>query len=296
VAPHDLEEDAMTEPMPVVVGVDGSESALEASRWAAREAGRRGAGLRLVQAFSWPQTHHVGEVGRGQRSVRRVAEEQLAAAATAAGQAAAGVVETALVEGFPVPVLVAESRAAQLVVVGDRGLGGFTGLLLGSVAVGLAAHAAAPVAVVRGDAVAEGPVVVGVDGSALSEAALAAAYEAAAARRVRLVAVHTWWDILVDPSFAPLVDWDAIEGEAHRVLAERLAGWAEKYPEVEVRRVVERDRPAPALLEQAAGAQLVVVGSRGRGGLAGMLLGSVSHNVLHHSPCPVLVVRTKAPS
>jgi nucleotide-binding universal stress UspA family protein len=74
-------------------------------------------------------------------------------------------------------------------------------------------------------------------------------------------------------------------------LAARLAGWAEKYPEVEVRRVVERDRPAPALLEQAAGAQLVVVGSRGRGGLAGMLLGSVSHNVLHHSPCPVLVVR-----
>ena len=280
-----------------MVGVDGSESALEACRWAAREAGRRGAGLRLVQAFSWPQTHHVGEVGRGQRSVlRRVANEQLAAAAAAAEVAPGVAVETALVEGFPVPVLVAESRAAQLVVVGCRGLGGFAGLLLGSVAVGLAAHAASPVAVVRGDASAVGPVVVGVDGSAVSEAALAAAYEAAAARRVPLVAVHTWWDILIDPSFGPLVDWDAIEGEAHRVLAARLAGWAEKFPEVEVRRVVERDKPAHALLGQAAGAQLVVVGSRGRGGLAGMLLGSVSHSLLHHSPCPVLVVRTKAPS
>jgi len=283
----------MTERLPVVVGVDGSESALEASRWAAREAGRRGAGLRLVQAFGWPQTHHDGEVGRGQRAVlRRAANEQLAAAAAAAAEVAPGVVvETALVEGFPVAVLVAESRAAQLVVVGDRGLGGFTGLLLGSVAVGLAAHAAAPVAVVRGDAASAGPVVVGVDGSPASEAVLAVAFEAAAARRVPLVAVHTWWDVLMDPSFAPLVDWDAIEGEAHRTLAARLAGWAEKYPEVEVRRVVERDRPAPALLEQAAGAQLVVVGSRGRGGLAGMLLGSVSHSLLHHSPCPVLVVR-----
>jgi nucleotide-binding universal stress UspA family protein len=283
----------MAERLPVVAGVDGSDSALEACRWAAREAGRRGAGLRLVQAFGWPQTRHVGEVGRGQRSVlRRVAEEQLGAAAAAAGQAAAGVaVQTALVEGFPVAVLVAESRAAQLVVVGDRGLGGFAGLLLGSVAVGLAGHAAVPVAVVRGDAAAVGPVVVGVDGSAMSEAALAAAYEAAAVRRVPLVAVHTWWDILIDPTFGPLVDWDAVEGEAHRVLAERLAGWAEKYPEVEVRRVVERDKPAHALLQQAAGAQLVVVGSRGRGGLAGMLLGSVSHSLLHHSPCPVLVVR-----
>jgi nucleotide-binding universal stress UspA family protein len=291
----------MTEPLPVVVGVDGSESALEASRWAAREAGRRGVGLRVVQAFCWPQSHHVGGVGRGQQSVlRRMAEEQLSAAAAAAAEAAAGgSVETALVEGTPVAVLVAESRVAQLVVVGSRGLGGFSGLLLGSVAVGLAAHAAVPVAVVRGsgaDAAADGPVVVGVDGSPIGEAALAAAYEAAAARRVPLVAVHTWWDVLLDPSFGPLVEWDVIEDEAHRVLGERLAGWAEKYPEVEVRRVVERDKPAHALLEQAAGAQLVVVGSRGRGGLAGMLLGSVSHSLLHHSPCPVLVVRTKAPS
>jgi nucleotide-binding universal stress UspA family protein len=286
----------MTQRLPVVVGVDGSESALEACRWAAREAGRREAGLRLVQAFGWPETRHVVNVGRGQRSVLRgVAEEQLAAAAAAAAEAAAGVaVETALVDGYPVAVLVAESRAAQLVVVGDRGLGGFAGLLLGSVAVGLAAHSAAPVAVVRGDAAAEGPVVVGVDGSVISEAALAAAYEAAAARGVPLVAVHTWWDLLIDPTFGPLLDWEGIEGEAHRVLAERLAGWAEKYPEVEVRRVVERDKPANALLEQAAGAQLVVVGSRGRGGLAGMLLGSVSHSLLHHSPCPVLVVRATA--
>jgi nucleotide-binding universal stress UspA family protein len=192
-------------------------------------------------------------------------------------------------------VLVAESRQAQLVVVGDRGLGGFTGLLLGSVAVGLAAHAASPVAVVRGAAPSpDGQVVVGVDGSPTSEAALAAAYEAAAARRVRLVAVHTWWDFLIDTTLAPLLDWEAIEGDEHVLLAERLAGWAEKYPDVEVRRVVARDKPAHSLLQQATGAQLVVVGSRGRGGFAGLLLGSVSHSLLHHAPCPVLVVRAKA--
>ena len=120
------------------------------------------------------------------------------------------------------------------------------------------------------------------------------AFEAAAVRGVPLVAVHTWWDILIDPAFGPMLDWAAIESEEHQLLAQRLAGWAGKYPDVEVRRVVAQDRPAHALLKQAADAQLVVVGSRGRGGIAGMLLGSVSHSLLHHSPCPVLVVRAPA--
>jgi nucleotide-binding universal stress UspA family protein len=207
---------------PVVVGVDGSDSALEATRWAAREAGWRGAGLRLVYADGWPDTPHVGDPGhgKGQRAVlRRVADQQLIAAAAAAEQTVPGVpVEAVVVDGFPVPVLVAESRKAQLVVVGDRGLGGFTGLLLGSVAVGLAAHAASPVAVVRGAAPPpDGPVVVGVDGSPSSEAALAAAYPAAAARRVPLVAVHTWWDFLIDTTVAPLLDWAAIDLSVEQV-------------------------------------------------------------------------------
>lgn len=294
----------------VVVGVDGSQPALRAVAWAAPEAVRRGVPLRLVLAFGWPTGHHVGQPDLGidaREALLRGARAQLAEAAEVAQATAPGVeVERQLVVGFPIAVLEAESTRAQLLVVGDRGLGGVAGLLLGSVAVALAAHADAPVVVARGagDGGARGagdggarradgrPVVVGIDGSPTSEAALAFAYDAAAARRVPLVAVHTWWDLLVDPALAPLLDWAAIEADEHQVLAERLAGWGQKYPDVPVRRVVCRDRPARRLLEQAADAQLVVVGSRGRGAVRGLLLGSVSHALLHHSPCPVAVVRT----
>ncbi len=134
---------------------------------------------------------------------------------------------------------------------------------------------------------------VGIDGSEISEAALAFAFEAAATRNVPLMAVHAWTDSVLEAAVAPLLDWDAIEGDEHRLLAERLAGWSEKYPDVAVHRVVARDRPAHALIEQATdtAAQLVVVGSHGRGSAASLVLGSVSHAVLHHSPCPVVVVR-----
>ncbi|WP_214369161.1 universal stress protein [Pseudonocardia sp. H11422] len=285
---------------PVVAGVDGSGSALEAVRWAAQEAERRRAPLRLVEAFGWMTTEHIGDPGLGvdyREVLLRSAQDQVAAAAEEATRTAPGVaIEQDVVTGYPVPVLGAEAARAQLVVLGDRGLGGFTGLLVGSVAVAMAAHASCPVVVVRGGTQdgaprPEGPVVVGIDGSPISEAALAFAYEAAARRRVPLVAVHTWRDLLVDPVMAPAMDWEAIATDEHKLLAERLAGWSEKYPDVPVRRVVTRDRPAHALIEQSAHAQLVVVGSRGRGGFAGLLLGSVSHALLHHAECPVAVVR-----
>jgi nucleotide-binding universal stress UspA family protein len=192
-------------------------------------------------------------------------------------------------------VLQAESTRAELVVLGDRGLGGFAGLLIGPVAVTLAAHAACPIVVVRGPEpdrmVRSEAVVVGVDGSPTSEAAVAFAFEAAALRGVPLVAVHTWFDMVVDATMAPLIDWDVMEADEREVLAERLAGWAEKYPDVAVRRLVARDRPARALVEESGRAQLVVVGSRGRGGISGLLLGSVSQTLLHHAACPVAVVQ-----
>jgi nucleotide-binding universal stress UspA family protein len=199
------------------------------------------------------------------------------------------------VVGFAVPVLQAESTRAELVVLGDRGLGGFTGLLIGSVATGLSAHASCPVVVVRGPepdgaVPRQEPVVVGIDGSPLSEAAVAFAFEAAARRRVPLVAVHAWRDLLVDPTLAPLVDWDAAEVDEREVLAERLAGWGGTYSDVAVRRLVVRDRPARALVDESRRAQLVVVGSRGRGGFTGLLLGSVSQALVHHAHCPVAVV------
>jgi len=193
-------------------------------------------------------------------------------------------------------VLRSESQGAQLLVLGDRGYGAISGLLLGSVAAAMAAHAGCPVVLVRTE---EGkpvedrtrPVVVGVDGSPLSEAALAFAYEQASVRGVPLIAVHTWWDLIADPKIAPIVDWDAMEADAKVVLAERLAGWAEKYPDVRVHRMVTHERPAHALVTESRRAQLVVVGSRGRGGATGLMLGSVSHKVLHRSHCSVAVLR-----
>ncbi|GAA3232517.1 universal stress protein [Pseudonocardia petroleophila] len=286
----------------MVVGIDGSQSALEAARWAADEASRRHLRLRLVYAFGWTTELVVGHPGLGERRrdiMLEHARRDLAAAEAVAVEHAPGLaVERELVVGYPIGVLVTESRRADLVVVGDRGLSRIGGLLLGSVAMALAAHGACPVVVVRGagqELPASAPVVVGIDGSPVSEAALAFAYEEASLRGAPLVAVHTWMDLVADPVIAPLLDWEAIEVDERVVLGERLAGWAEKYPDVPVRRVVTRDGPAHALLKEAVGARLLVVGSRGRGGFAGIVLGSVGHALLHRSPCPVAVVRPEEP-
>ena len=285
----------------VVAGVDGSECGLQAVRWAAAEALRRQLPLRLVAAHAWPSGGLVGDPGLGvdyRAVLRDVVLGHLATAAADARQVAPELdIEQVEVTGYPVPVLLGESAHAEIVVLGDRGLGGFTGLLIGSVAVEVTAHASCPVIVVRGSepdrtGPRPEPVVVGVDGSPTSEAATAFAFEAASLRRVPLVAVHVWRDVLVDATMAPLLDWDVIDSDEREVLAERLAGWTEKYPDVPVRRLVARDRPARALVEESGRAQLVVVGSRGRGGFRGLLLGSVSQALLHNAHCPVAVVRS----
>lgn len=277
---------------PVVVGVDGSASAYRAVEWAAGEAHRRGVGLRLVRAFSWTTADHpTGWVARYRDEMLDVSHRQVARAVRVAADTRPDVEAESQVEiGAPIEVLSSEARRAQLLVLGDRGLGEVIGLVLGSVAVSLAARGACPVVVVRGErAGADGPVVVGVDGSPVSEAALAFAFDAAAARGVDLVAVHAWSPTAIDEELASLVEWDASAESA--VLAERLAGWGQKYPQVAVRRTVVRDGAVRALVTASAGAQLVVVGSRGRGNAAGLLLGSVSHGVLHGAHCPVAVVR-----
>lgn len=286
----------------IVAGVDGSAPALRAARWAADEAVRRRVPLRLVQVidvvsatggFAPPPEFFTGLESEGRR--------QLAEAETAIRQDhpeldVAPVLRTA---GL-VPTLIALSEDAQLMVLGSRGAGGFSGLLAGSTAIALVAHGRSPVAVIRGGQADEappsqGPVVVGVDGSPTSEPALAAAFEEAAMRGADLVAVHAWVEFTSETAYATarqfLVDWDAVETREREMLAERLAGWQEKYPDVAVRRVVTGGRPARRLIEEAGDAQLLVVGSRGRGGFAGMLLGSTSQALIHHAPCPLLVVR-----
>jgi len=282
---------------PILVGVDGSESALAAVRWAAAEAHRRKSGLQLVEAVDSPSVESSPrgaiEPGLPER-LQQAARDRVAAAAAMAAETAPEVLVTAeVLTGSPVACLLTEAKRAQLAVLGHRGIGGLAGLVVGSTAVALAAHAECPVVVVRGPepSAPVGPVVVGVDGSPTSEAALAFAFDEADRRGTALVAVHAWRDLVLDPWFAPFIDWDVIEGDERQLLAERLAGWRAKYPDVPIERVVVKDRPAHALQARSAGAQLLVVGSRGRGGVSGMLLGSVSRALLSHAECPVAVIR-----
>lgn len=275
-----------TERRPVVVGVDGSPSALRGVRWAAEEAARRDTTLRLVHVCYLAPVRHPKQVTPPpfyREAVLTQGRHWLNEAARLARAAVPGVtLTTDLREGVTAHALVGESESAQLVVLGSRGMGGFTGLLLGSVAVAVSAHAHCPVVVVRppdAEVVAAGPVVVGVDDSSLSDAAVGFAFEAAATRGVPVVAVHS--------HDGP----DQTRGE--NLLDAAISAWAGKFPGVVVRAVVVRERPARALLRHAAGAQLVVVGSRGRGPLAGLGLGSVSQFLLHHAECPVAVTRTE---
>jgi nucleotide-binding universal stress UspA family protein len=289
---------------PVVVGIDGSFSAERAVRWAAREAGARQVPLRLVHAYEFAADFPLEpETARGSHAVfLGYGRDCLAQAANHARHTAPGIeVSTELVVAQSVELLAERSAEASMVVVGSRGLGGVGGLLLGSVAVGLSSAAECPVVIVRGEgyggpedstpANAAAPVVVGVDGSPVSSAALAYAYECAAIHNSPLVVVHAWAAGSMDPTIAPFVDTEAMRGDAERLVAENLAGWREKYPDVEVRRVIVPDRPAPALVEESRNARMLVLGARGRGRMAGLLLGSTSQALIHRALCPVAVVR-----
>ncbi|RSM53348.1 hypothetical protein DMB66_39130 [Actinoplanes sp. ATCC 53533] len=271
----------------VIVGIDGSEQALVAVRAAAREAHHRAKPLHIVHAFIWPSLHvNVGPVAGDlpETGLRHHAEDLLEEAAAEARKAAPQVpVTTALIDGAATPVLLAESHLAALLVLGDRGLGGVSGLIIGSVAVHAAAHAGCPVLVIRGTEPSAGPVVVGVDGSEASELAVGFAFEECANRGAELVAVLAWHDAGSPTATA--------EQAARRVLSESLAGWRERYPDVVVRPAPVRGHPRHILVEHSKTAQLVVLGARGRDTFKGLLLGSVSQALLHHSACPVAVVR-----
>ncbi|MEV0299409.1 universal stress protein [Nocardia sp. NPDC050710] len=195
-------------------------------------------------------------------------------------------ITTALAESAPIPALKDSSKDARLLVVGTRGHGALRRGLLGSVSTSLARHAHCPVAVIPDEdpVPTDGAVVVGVDGSACSAHAVGVAYEQAAVRNVALVAVHTWSEVYRYIPREEMLQEDS-------ALAESLAGYSDRYPDVEIRRVVVEDRPAQRLLHEAQGAQLLVVGSHGRGGFAGMTLGSVSQAVLHAAPCAVIIAR-----
>ncbi|GGI94220.1 universal stress protein [Streptomyces brasiliensis] len=285
----------------VVVGVDGAPSSLAAVAEAAREARWRGAGLRVVHAFLWPAMHvpmGPSPLGPKEGGLRNMVQRLIAEAVERARTVAPDVdVTHAVVTGEPLTVLTAESRAAELVVVGSRGMGGFVGLLIGSTAVHLAAHGRCPVLVVREEPHADGPVVLGVDGSVAGEKAVDFAFAEAARREVPLVALHAWttWNAPMQEPQDASVPYANPPGvlaeEERRLLSEALAGRQERYPGVVVEQKTVRGGAREALIEASRSAQLVVVGARGRGGLTGLLLGSVSQALLHHAQCPVAVVR-----
>lgn len=284
----------MREQGSVLVGVDGSAESLAAVRWAAEEARRRNRPLRLVAAIA-PNTRALAGVGGADRDdgYQLLSDAALEALGSAADLAHDIVltqpVDREIRDADPADVLVEESDTAALVVVGHRGGGGFAGLLLGSVGVAVAARAASPVVVVRGRATADGPVVVGVGGPG-SEVALDFAFTQADRATLPLLAVHTWSESTVDPFLLPSLDWPAIEAGEKAGLAAALEELRGRHPDVPVRTVVARDGAARALVQNAHGASLLVVGARGDGTVPGLLLGTVAQSVLHHAPCPVAVV------
>jgi nucleotide-binding universal stress UspA family protein len=287
----------LTSGAPVVVGIDGSDAALAAVRLGAAEAALRQRPLRLVHAFIWPLMRvplGPDPLGPPEGGLANEAERLAVAAAGVAEEAAPGLTVTSeVVVGAPAAVMLREARDAHMIVLGDRGLGGFGALVLGSVAVQVASHATCPILVARGTIRASGPVVVGVDGSEVSGRAVGFAFEEASLRGAPLVALHAWRFPVSGQAgdMLPLVyDAEQVAEEEEPVLAAATAGWSERYPEVTCTRSMRRARPAKALVEESERAQLVVVGARGRGGFTGLLLGSVSHAVLHHGRCPVAIV------
>ncbi|MGC9671542.1 universal stress protein [Planosporangium sp. 12N6] len=282
----------------VVVGTDGSDHSLRAVELAAREATVRDLPLHVVYAYLWPYIAvppGAAPVSLSDADLRRDAEQVVQAAVDRAREAQLSVTVTGeAITGAPAPTLIDQSRTAALVVVGNRGLGGFTGLLVGSVAVQLAAHAACPVLVARGRPEPAGNVLIGMDGSPANEPAVGFAFEEAARRGTDLTALHAWTHpVRAEPGDTLPLVYDAamVEAEEERVLAEALTGWRDKYPDVTVHRRLVRGSVRQALIDATEHAQLAVVGSRGRGGFTGLLLGSVSQAVLHHAACPVAIVR-----
>lgn len=287
----------------VVVGVDGSEASLAATEHAAEEAALRGTGLRVVQALSWPTAPVLSGVtvaGSAAEAFYQWAESSVEEAVSRARKAAPGVEVTGSVGlGEVLPLLTEMSDAASLLVVGSKGKGAFSGLLLGSVATSLASHCRCPLLVVRGNAEPSGPVVVGVDGSPANRDAVAFAFEEASLRGAGLVAGHMWseWSVPPAPPADPSEPYARQPGqlreEEEALLSEALAGYGERYPDVAVEHSAVRGRTREGLIDASKGARMLVVGARGYGGFKGMLLGSVSQAALHHAHCPVVVVPAK---
>lgn len=285
----------------VVVGFDGSDPSKAAVRWAAGEAQRRGASLLVVCADDAdrgpaPLGSAAWLVESGERMARDVAED----GAALAGQAAPGLsVSASSMRGSAAAALVEASQSAALVVTGTGGRHRLTGEVLGSVAFTVTSHAISPVVVVRRDAGGDprGPVVVGVDGSGPAQRALEAAAVQAQTAGVPLRVICTWSTPAADlgaPGRSGAAHGDpvvrAAQDAATQVAQQAAEDAGRRHDGLEVEVETPHGPPGPALVDASQGAALVVVGSRGHGGFASLLLGSVSHEVLSSAHCPVMVL------
>ena len=284
---------------PIVVGIDASAGAAAALRWAVADAATHKASVRLICAYQRsveyePMLMWSGLPDSEVQHSRSVAEDVVTKAIKLAAELDGGVhVQGEAIDGNPVPVLTDESHRGSLMVLGSRHRSAVEASVLGSVSTGVAARSACPVVVLGGPAALanENPaVVVGVDGTEESELLLSFAFDHASRHRIPLRALLFW-----HPDLLATMLWRAEPAAPTRAalwLSEALAGWREKYPDVDVSTAVIRDHPAAGLAACASSAQLLVVGTRGRRALVGTLLGSVSQAVLHHATCPVAVVPT----
>jgi nucleotide-binding universal stress UspA family protein len=283
----------------VLVCIDGSAASDAAVAWGTREAIMRQLPITLVHAVTpvvvgWPVGQLYADIPDWQNdNAKEVIDQARKTLSANLGESEPPEIHTEIPYSSVVPALVDASKDAWMIVAGSQGLGALGRLLLGSVTTGLIHHAHCPVAVIHSHERAvpdsNAPVLLGIDGSPASEAATALAFDEASRRGVQLMALHVWSDVGVFPLLG--MDWREYESQGQEVLAERLAGWQEQYPDVCVERLVFCDRPSRWLLKESERAQLVVVGSRGRGGFPGMLLGSVSSAVAQSASVPVIVVR-----
>ncbi|GAB3976894.1 universal stress protein [Plantactinospora veratri] len=280
---------------PIIVGYDGSDGAGAALGWALDEAARTGAQVTLLFAFEWPAVAStVAPLATTwpDQGVRDDAQKMLDAAILDAFQTHPQVHVTRTVADGPAALLLREhSREAGLLVLGSRGHGGFTGLLLGSTSVAVTAHAHCPVVVVRGERERpDGPVVVGVDGSSCALLALEYAFAQAAANGAELRVVRAYQPVASGGQ--PSGSGSEEQAGAERAeLDEILADGRRRYPQVQVTVDVLPGPAGGVMVDASRDARLVVVGSRGRGGFGGLLLGSISQQLLHHAHCPVAVIR-----
>jgi nucleotide-binding universal stress UspA family protein len=285
---------------PIVVGVDDSPSSRSALFWAVDEATSRQSPLQVVYAWRsmyrpWPGGPGLVDLAAASRAYGEERLASLVARVHASDPQTS--VTGQLLEGRPSAVLfeAAVANQAQLLVVGARGVGGFDGLLLGSVGLHVVTNAPCPVVVVRVARRPVGPIVVGIDGSSESKAVLSAAFDEASARKTRLDVIHVLYvhseaEGVPDPN-AALAN---AKSEATVSMEQLLADAAHQYLDVKVRTDLPAGHPAEILINASAEASMLVMGSHGGGGFKDMGLGSVAHAVVHHAHCPVMLLRPRA--